>query len=86
MGMRSIVKGVRWTRDKQNVPLKTLRRSVGRISKTQGLDPSDDKKMVTIYLHQSTIRFFKKEASRHRTKYQRLIRAVLDEYRSLNQP
>jgi len=40
---------------------------------------------VTIALSSSTIDFFKKEADEHGTKYQRLIRAVLDEYASQNE-
>lgn len=40
---------------------------------------------VTISLSSSTIDFFKKEADEHGTKYQRLIRAVLDEYVSQNE-
>ena len=35
---------------------------------------------VTIALDPSTIKFFKKEARKHNTKYQRMIRQVLDRY------
>ena len=35
---------------------------------------------VTIGLNFKSIQFFKREAAKHRTKYQRLIRKVLDHY------
>lgn len=35
---------------------------------------------VTIALDPDTIKFFKKEARKHNTKYQRMIRQVLDRY------
>ncbi len=35
---------------------------------------------VTISLNQGTIDFFKYQAKKHRTKYQKMIRAVLHEY------
>lgn len=37
---------------------------------------------VTIALNKSTVEFFKKQASRHHTKYQKMIREVLDRYTS----
>ncbi len=40
----------------------------------------EQKLKVTISLSTITIEFFKKEALKHGTKYQKLIRAVLDEY------
>lgn len=40
----------------------------------------EEKLKVTISLSTTTIDFFKKEALKHGTKYQKLIRAVLDEY------
>jgi len=35
---------------------------------------------VTISLSKASIDFFKKEAERHHTQYQRMIRRLLDEY------
>ena len=35
---------------------------------------------VTILLNKSSIRFFKKAAKKNRTKYQKMIRRVLDKY------
>ncbi len=37
---------------------------------------------VTISLNKSSVEFFKKEAQRHRTSYQRMIRRVIDWYAS----
>ena len=35
---------------------------------------------VTLVLSKSSVEFFKTQASRHRTKYQRMIRALVDSY------
>ena len=35
---------------------------------------------VTISLSKASVDFFKKEAKRHHTQYQRMIRRLLDEY------
>ncbi|MBI1870884.1 MAG: CopG family transcriptional regulator [Chlamydiae bacterium] len=35
---------------------------------------------VTISLSELSVKFFKHEANRHHTKYQKLIRKVLDQY------
>ena len=45
-----------------------------------GLVSSDKKVLVTTYLNKSTIDYFKKEADKYHTKYQRMMRAVLDRY------
>jgi predicted DNA binding CopG/RHH family protein len=37
---------------------------------------------VTIALRKSSVEFFKKEAQRHRTSYQKMIRRVIDWYAS----
>ena len=41
--------------------------------------PSDTVK-VTIVLKRSSVNFFKKKAEKHHTKYQRMIRELLDRY------
>jgi hypothetical protein len=41
---------------------------------------TEEKTRVTINLNQSSIDFFKVEAKRHRTQYQKIIRSVLDRY------
>jgi len=35
---------------------------------------------VTIELNKSSVEFFKRKASLHRTKYQRMLRALIDRY------
>lgn len=37
---------------------------------------------ITISLRKSSVEFFKKEAQRHRTSYQKMIRRVIDWYAS----
>jgi hypothetical protein len=41
---------------------------------------TEEKTRVTINLNESCVRFFKGEAKRYRTPYQKLIRSVLDVY------
>ena len=43
----------------------------------------DDKAKVTIELKVSSIVFFKRQAAKHHTKYQRMIRELLDKYAEL---
>jgi len=40
----------------------------------------EDNKKVTISLSRSSIDFFKREAKKHNTQYQKMIRSLLDEY------
>ena len=42
----------------------------------------DDKVKVTISLSRQSVEYFKKEAKRHRTSYQKMIRKVIDLYAS----
>ena len=41
--------------------------------------PSDTVK-VTLFLSKQSVNFFKGQAARHRTKYQKMIRALVDQY------
>jgi hypothetical protein len=41
---------------------------------------TEEKTRVTINLNQSSVDFFKQEAQRHGTQYQKIIRSVLDVY------
>ena len=67
-------------RDLQNIPVEEVNRMIKKMAYPDSLDFAEKKKLVTLYLNPSTIRFFKKQAEKNRTKYQRLIRAVLDQY------
>ena len=40
----------------------------------------DETVKITISLSKTSIDFFKQEAKKHRTQYQRMIRRLLDEY------
>ena len=42
----------------------------------------DDNVKITISLKKSSVEFFKKEAQKHRTSYQKMIRRVIDWYAS----
>ena len=42
--------------------------------------PEDEKVQVTIKLSKATVKFFKQQAKRHRIKYQKMIRELLDTY------
>ena len=42
----------------------------------------EDKVKVTISLKKSSVSFFKKEAKKHKTSYQKMIRQVIDWYAS----
>ena len=75
-----ILEGARPNRDWQNIPLDKVYQTAKRMPYPVGLVPNEEKALTTVYLNKSTIRFFKKEADKHHTKYQRLIRAVLDLY------
>ena len=41
---------------------------------------SQDTAKVTISLSKASVAFFKKEAAKHHTKYQKMIRELLDRY------
>lgn len=45
----------------------------------------DEGVKVTITLSKSSVDFFKKEASRHNTPYQKMIRSLLDAYTQAHQ-
>ncbi|MBF0202574.1 MAG: CopG family transcriptional regulator [Desulfamplus sp.] len=47
------------------------------------LVPNDETVKVTISLNRASVEFFKSNASKHKTKYQKMIRRVLDEYANI---
>ena len=60
---------------------------VGKLTRVNDLLPPPDKLVVpedtikvTLLLSRSSIRFFKQQAAQHRTKYQRMIRELVDRY------
>lgn len=50
------------------------------------LVPKEDVEKVTIALSKRSVDFFRAEAKRHGTQYQRMIRSLLDRYAQLNAP
>ena len=46
----------------------------------------EDVEKVTIALSRRSVEFFRSEAKKHGTQYQRMIRALLDRYAQLNAP
>ena len=60
---------------------------VGRLTRIKDVLPPPEKLVVpeeaikvTLLLSKSSIRFFKQQAAQHRTKYQRMLRALVDWY------
>jgi hypothetical protein len=42
--------------------------------------PGRETVKVTLHLSQDSVQFFKREAAKHHTKYQRMIRQLIDRY------
>lgn len=42
--------------------------------------PGEETVKVTLHLSRSSIQFFKRKASEHHTKYQRMLRELVDRY------
>lgn len=60
---------------------------IGKLTKVKDFLPPPDKLVfpedtvkVTLFLSKASVRFFKNQAVRHRTKYQRMIRELVDQY------
>jgi len=60
---------------------------IGKLTKIKDVLPPpeelaipEDTIKITLLLSKSSVEFFKKQASRHHTKYQRMIRAIVDRY------
>ena len=60
---------------------------VGRLTRIKDVLPppeqlvvSEDTIKVTLLLSKSSVRFFKQQATQHRTKYQRMLRELVDRY------
>ena len=60
---------------------------VGRLTRIKDVLPPPDKLVVpedtikvTLLLSKSSVRFFKQQAAQHRTKYQRMLRELVDRY------
>ena len=63
-----------------NIPIGKLIKVFDFLPPPQDLIIPEDTIKVTIALKKSSLDFFKREASRHHTKYQKMIREVVDRY------
>ena len=55
------------------------------LPKPEELAFKDDTMKVTIALSRSSVEFFKREAKKHDTQYQKMIRRLLDTYSTIHQ-
>ncbi|MBU0709150.1 MAG: CopG family transcriptional regulator [Candidatus Omnitrophica bacterium] len=60
---------------------------IGKLSKVEDFLPPpaelavpEETTKITIALNKSSVEFFRRQANRHHTKYQRMIRELLDKY------
>jgi len=68
-----------------NEPLGKLRIIKDFLPPPEKLVFKDDQVKVTIALSRTSVEFFKKEAEKQGTQYQKMIRALLDHYASHHQ-
>ena len=61
-------------------PIGQLRRIKDILPPPEKLVVPEDTIKVTLLLSKSSIRFFKQQAAQHRTKYQRMLRELVDRY------
>lgn len=66
-------------------PMKTGKRVKDFLPPPEELAFKDDSVKVTITLSKSSVEFFKHEARKHHTPYQRMIRNLLDAYTESHQ-
>lgn len=64
----------------ENMPVGKLKRVDDFLPPPGKLVFPDDTVKITLYLNKSSVQFFKKQAKRYNTKYQRMIREVVDRY------
>lgn len=84
MNIKKIIKRAKTGRDLQNILVGESNRAVREMPYPVGLVSSDTKHRITIYLNKSTVDYFKQQANKHHTKYQRMMRAVLYRYAVLH--
>jgi hypothetical protein len=66
-------------------PMGTLKRVNDFLPPPEQLVLKEDNVKVTIALKKSSVDFFKKEARKHHTSYQKMIRQLVDWYTSYHQ-
>lgn len=61
-------------------PIGKLRRIQDVLPPPEKLVIPEDTIKVTLLLGKSSVQFFKQQAAQHQTKYQKMIRALIDQY------
>ena len=61
-------------------PIGKLKRVKDIFPRPEELVFKEDNTKITIALSRSSVEFFKREAKKHHTQYQKMIRNLLDEY------
>ena len=77
-GKRSMKKKIKYTEE----PMGELRTVKDFLPTPEQLVLKEEHVKVTISLNKSSVEYFKKEAQKHHTSYQRMIRRLLDWYAS----
>ena len=70
----------KYTKSNHEMPIGKLTRIENFLPPPSELVFPQDSVKVTISLSRMSVDFFKREAQKHHTKYQRMIRAVIDPY------
>lgn len=64
----------------RNMPIGKLSRAKDFLPPPSALALNEETVKITIALKKSSVDFFRKEADKHHTKYQRMIRELVDQY------
>ena len=64
----------------RNLPIGKLTRVKDFLPPPSALVLNEGTVKITIALKRSSVEFFRKEADKHHTKYQRMIRELVDQY------
>lgn len=64
----------------RNLPIGQLTRVKDFLPPPSALVLNEETVKITIALKRSSVEFFRKEADKHHTKYQRMIRELVDQY------
>jgi predicted DNA binding CopG/RHH family protein len=64
----------------KNIPIGTLTKVDDVLPSPKELVMPEKTVKVTLNLNEESVKFFKKQASKHHTKYQKMIRLLLDKY------
>jgi predicted DNA binding CopG/RHH family protein len=63
-----------------NEPMGNVRKVSDFLPSPKDLVLKDETVKITISLSRASVEFFKEEARKHKTQYQKMIRRLLDEY------